>query len=64
MKFILPTTSQAVMDTKITIRRDGSILFDNTYNAVSYTHLDVYKRQVLYGVDGRVWKPLLDVTFL
>ena len=32
MKFILPTTSQAVMDTKITIRRDGSILFDNTYN--------------------------------
>ena len=31
MKFILPTTSQAVMETKITIRPDGSILFDNTY---------------------------------
>ena len=32
MKFILPVTSQAVMDTKITIRADGSILFDNTYS--------------------------------
>ena len=31
----------------------SSLAFDTIFAAVSYTHLDVYKRQAWYGTTGR-----------
>ena len=53
---IILTTSSTILGLKVTARKKAifyatkrhlNMVFSERYNAVSYTHLDVYKRQVL-----------------
>ena len=53
-KFVIPKSVQAIIPIK-TIWEDGIFLvgnnkYEKTFKSVSYTHLDVYKRQVTSSV--------------
>ena len=52
--------AERIKNLALHIEKEVSVIIDNTKEPVSYTHLDVYKRQGSYGNDGYILDDILD----